>query len=90
VNGSVELAVEHLLVEAADERAGRAQPVDELVAHLVAGRLDGDQLDRQPATAELFLDGAGLPERERRPARRESELIHAVAATHYPSLRGPG
>jgi hypothetical protein len=89
VDRRVELAVEHLLVEAADERAGFAQPVDELVAHLIAGRLDGDQFDRQPATAELFLDEAGLPERERRPAGRESQPIHAVAATHYPTLRGP-
>ena len=82
VDGGVQLAVDDLLVETPDERAGRPQPVDEFVPDLVAGRLDGDEFDRVLIdTLRVFLRWAvsidavdpELPDKVQSPSLRKGE-----------------
>ena len=71
---AVEVTGEHALVEAADERTGGTEPVDELLAHLVAGGLDLHEVDLDAVLGELLADRVCLPQREVRPPRGEFEV----------------
>jgi phosphoserine phosphatase len=73
VDRGVDLAVEDLLVERADERAGLAESVNEFVPNLVAPRLDLDEVDVLASARERVPDCRRLPEREVRAPGRQSE-----------------
>ena len=45
VDGGVDIALDDFLVETPDERPGLAEPVDQFVLNLVAGRLDLHQFN---------------------------------------------
>jgi hypothetical protein len=84
VDGSVRVAVlvEHLLVERAHEGAGASQPADEFVAKLVTSGGDLHEFDVEAAALQFACDGAGLPQRQVRPPRRQTHPIcHARSRT---------
>ena len=71
----VDLAVDDLLVEAADERAGPAEPVNQFVPDAVAGGLHLHEFDLAPATREGVGDPLGLSQREFGPSRRQTNRV---------------
>jgi len=81
VDGTVEFAVEYLLVETADKGPGRAEAVDEFVGDLVASCLDLDEFDGVSAVFECGLDGGRLSACEIGPSGRQPECPAAGAHT---------
>ena len=76
--GAFDLAVDDLLVEAADERAGLAEPMNQFVPDAVAGRLHLHEFDLAPAAREGVGNPLGLSERELgAPRRQANRLCHA-------------
>jgi hypothetical protein len=72
VDRGVEVAVEDLLVERADERAGFAEAVDQLVADLIARGVDLGERHLPAARGERGLDRRCLSPCEIRAARGEA------------------
>jgi len=87
VDSAVELPREYALVETADERAGGAQLVNELLPGLVTGCLHLDELCGDAALSELPRDRAGLATCELRAVC--GQLQFPAACAHYCFLVGP-
>jgi hypothetical protein len=82
VDGGVGIAVEHLLVECADEGAGTPQAVDEFVAQFVTAGAHLDEFDVEPAPFQRAGHRPRLPQRQVRPSRRQAHLLcHARPCT---------